>query len=120
MVGPPAVIVPINCGLLEALACKFIFKLTVIETLKGGKVIAVSANAKTQKRTVTVGTKSVTLAAGDSETVRIRLDAAGQRLLKSRNKLSVKFTTTARRANGTMVAVSRQTIEFKAPNKKKK
>ncbi len=118
-VGRPIVIVPINCGILEALACRFTFTLTVQEWLKGGKVIAVSANAKTQKRTVTVGTKSVTLAAGHSETVRISLDAAGQRLLKSRNKLSVKFTTTARRANGTMVAVSRQTIEFKAPSKKR-
>ena len=116
----PIVIVPINCGLVDDIVCIFILKLTVTETLERDKVIAVSANAKTQKRTVTVGTKSVTLAAGDSETVRVSLDAAGQRLLKSRNKLSVKFTATALRANGTMVGVSRQTVEFKAPGKRKK
>jgi Divergent InlB B-repeat domain len=117
----PIVNVPVRCfGFFDLEICRITFKLTITESLKGGKVIAVSASARTQKRTVIVGTKSLTLAAGDSETARVGLDAAGQRLLKSRHKLSVKFTATARRANGTMVGLSRQTIEFKAPSKKKK
>ena len=66
-----------------------------------------------------LGTATVTLAAGQSEIVHVKLNAVGQRLLSSRHKLSVKLTVTQRKSGATVV-ISSQTINFKTPTKKKK
>jgi len=88
---------------------------------EGRKLVAVSAKKrkpKTSKRTVVLGAATVTLAAGQSEIVHVKLNAAGQRLLSSRHKLSVKLTITQRKSGATVV-ISSQTINFKTPSKKK-
>jgi phosphoserine phosphatase len=71
--------------------------MSVIETLRGGKVIAISARAapKLKTRTITIGTATVTLAAGASEEVTVRLTSAGRLLLKEHRSLTVKLTVTS-------------------------
>jgi hypothetical protein len=94
-------------------SCDITLMLDVTETLKGGKLFALAAKTKTTKRTVTVGKTTITLDAGQTETVTVELNATGQSLLKSHHKLAVKFTV----RNGTS-ALSSRTVTFKEPTKK--
>jgi hypothetical protein len=55
-----------------------VVKLIVVETLRGRKVIAVSA---ARRRTVTIGRARLTLTNGGSATLRLVLNQAGRRLL---------------------------------------
>jgi len=105
----------VSCHGASGSVCTITLGLTTTKAPKGG-----SKTKKTEKRKTIVGTKTVTLAVGDSETVHVKLNGVGQRLLKDRRKLSVKFKATANGANGTMVGVSSQRIRFKAPSKKTK
>jgi hypothetical protein len=111
----------VACAGASGQTCTVTLGLSVTETLKGAKLVAVSAKQrkpKTTKRTVVLGTATVTLAAGQREIVHVQLNAAGRRLLSSRHKLSVKLTLTQRQS-GRTVTISSQTINFKAPRKKK-
>jgi hypothetical protein len=88
--------------------------LSVLETLKGGKLTAVTASAKkTTKKTVTVGTVTVTIAAGHTETIKVNLNGTGKKLLAKRKPLKAKLTIT--QAGKTITGT---TITFK--NKKKR
>ncbi len=78
--------------------------MTVTETFKGHKLIAVTARKKVKKKVkkkvVTVGTTSITLNAGESRTVRIALNSTGKRLLAKRHKLKVKLRISQTLSNG--------------------
>ena len=102
----------VSCKGVRGAVCTIILQLTATGTPKGG--------GKAKNRTVIVGTKSVTLAAGHSEMVGVKLNATGQLLLKSRHELSVKLAARAYRANGNLAGVYSQTIVFKTPRKKQK
>jgi hypothetical protein len=104
-----AVSVPITCT--GNTSCTVSLKLTVTETLRGHKVLAVSARkAKVTHRTVVLGTTSATIAAGRTATVRISLNGAGRRLVAARHKLTAKLTV----AQGNRT-ISTQKVTFKAP-----
>jgi hypothetical protein len=106
---------PISCSGQTGAQCKLTLTLTVTETLKGHKVIAVSASkGKTHKKVVTVGRKGVTLTAGSSETVKISLNGAGKQLLKTRHALKAELRVTEDLGNGQTHAVATKTVTFKA------
>jgi hypothetical protein len=115
--------VPVSCAGPAGTTCVMTVTLSVTETLQGNKVLSVSsAKSKKPKKTkklVIVGSASVTLAAGQSKTIQVKLNAAGQRLVKSRHKLSVKLTVDQSKS-GRAVVISSQTVTFKAPSKKNK
>jgi hypothetical protein len=67
-------------------SCEDVLGLATYETLRGSKVIAVAA-AKTTHRSEIVATKSVTVAADESRTVRLSLDPTGRKLLNKFRKL---------------------------------
>jgi hypothetical protein len=69
---------------------------TITEHIKGGKLTAVSARAKAKKTTkkVTIAKSSLTLAAGKSATLKLKLNATGSKLLTKYGKLSTKVTVT--------------------------
>lgn len=102
-------------------SCKLTLKLKITETLKGGKVVSVSASSSgkakkgTTRRTVTVATESVTVQAGRSKTVSLKLNAAGRRVLAQLHALATKFTET--QAGSTK---STRVVRFKAPARHKK
>jgi hypothetical protein len=108
------VTVSVSCKDSSGATCDVNASLTAEETRDGGRVIAVSSKAKVTHRTVTLGTKTVTIDAGQSQTVTVSLNATGIKLLKSHHKLRVKLSMTS---GGSPVAS--QTVEFTQSKKKK-
>ena len=85
--------VRVSCTGPAGATCRLALKLTVTETLKGHKLVAVTARANGRKtrRVVVVGTANVSLKAGQTQTVRIALNRTGKRLLASRHGLKAKL-----------------------------
>jgi len=83
----------VSCTGAAGTSCTVTLTLSVLETLSGHHVtgVAAAASGKGTKRSIVVGSKTVTLAAGSSESVTVTLDAAGKKLLASRRRLPVKL-----------------------------
>jgi hypothetical protein len=103
------------CAGASTSACADTLTLSVVETLRSGKLIAVAAVSKTKKKTVTIGRASVTLGGGQSKTVSVSLNATGKALLKREHKLRVKLVLTQTSA-GKTVAVKGEALTFTAPH----
>ena len=110
-------LIPLGCRASAASSCTVTFTLTVVEKLRRGRLTAVSAateahlrasKVKFILRTVTVGRKTITLTGGESEVVRLALNATGRRLLSTRRVLAVKLTASE---NG--VQLTSRIIRFK-------
>ena len=115
-------LIPVSCPGNGSSSCTVTFTLTVVEKLRQGRLVAVSAATATRHRaskvklvlrTVIVGHETVTLAAGESQVVHLALNATGRRLLDSQHALAVKLTV-----NENGVRPSEQIVRFKAPTKK--
>ena len=105
--------VPISCK--GDTSCKVSLKLTVTETLRGHKVIAVSARkAKVTHKTIVLGTAAATIRAGRVATVKLGLNRTGRHLLAARHRLTAKLTVT-QRVGGRNRTISTQKVTFKAP-----
>ena len=87
-----AVSVPLTCSAQAAGSCTIALRMTVVETLRGSRVIAVAAAQRTHHTTVTVGTSTVHLPAGAQRTVTVALNATGRRLLAHLRRLTVKLS----------------------------
>ena len=110
----------LTCSGHPGASCNIALTLTVTETLKGTKLVAVSAatkRTKSVKRSVTLVTKTLTLPAGQSETVHMKLNPTGLRLLTRRHSLRAKLITT-QMSGATSTIVSRQTVTFKTSRKR--
>ena len=109
----------VSCAGVSGQTCRFAFRLTVTEKIRGHKVIAVTARKpKTHKVVITVGSAhGVTLAAGRSQVVNVRLNATGKRLLRRRRRLHATLRVT-QILTGRSTTVS-QKVTFKAPKRKK-
>jgi len=84
--------VSVACG--AAGACNVVATLSVVETLQGGKLIAVAATAKKIKKTLILGSKSETVPAGKTAKITVALNATGRRLLAARHRLRVRLVET--------------------------
>ena len=105
--------IPITCT--GATSCTVSLKLTVVETLHGHKLVAVSARkGKVTHKTVVLGTASATVKPGHTQTVRIGLNRTGRHLLAKRHKVTAKLTVT-QRTGGKNHTISTQKVTFKAP-----
>jgi hypothetical protein len=98
--------------------CRVSFKLTVTETLLGHRLIAISSRARKHKVTVTVGSTSVTLNAGQSKTVKVSLNHTGAGLLAKYRTLKTSLRVTQTLLNRHTRTFPTQTVTFKAPKKK--
>ena len=105
--------VPVSCTGTTGATCNLHLAITVTETLKGHRLIGVTARATRRKvrKVVTVGSANVTLTAGQTETVRISLNGTGRHLLAGHRTLKVKLVVSQRVAGGTKT-VSTQTLTF--------
>jgi hypothetical protein len=95
-VGAPSVAgsrvsVPLTCSAQAAGSCTITLRLTVVETLRGGRVIAVAAR-RAQHATATVGASVVHLAPGQRRTVTVALNATGRRLLARVRRMAVRLS----------------------------
>ena len=104
-------IVPVSCAGTPGAVCNLTLGMSVTETFRRHRLVAVAANLR--HKVVGVGSASVTLAAGGSETVRISLNRAGRNLLASRHVLRVTLNVTESLGNAPSVTVSTQTLTFK-------
>jgi hypothetical protein len=107
--------VRVSCTGPAGATCLLAFKLTVIETLKGHKLVAITAGANRRKtrKVVQVGTANASLKADQTQTVRIGLNRTGKRLFASRHGLTAKLQVTQPTANGGATTVSTQIVTFK-------
>jgi hypothetical protein len=98
------------------------FKLTVIETLQGHRLIAVTARSKRRKthKAVVVGTASITIGVGHAQSVRFTLNHVGRRLLSSRHELKAKLQITQQAINPAKTTPVTQIVTFKASSSQKK
>jgi hypothetical protein len=122
-VSGSSVSVRLSCTGPAGAICRLTLKLTVTETFKGHKLIAISAKAKKQRKThkvVQVGTASVTLKAGQSKTVKISLNGAGKALLASHHGLKATLRITQAKAGGGSTTVFTLTVKFKPAKPKHK
>ncbi len=108
--------VRITCSGAPGAQCNLSLRMSVTETLRGHRLIAVAARVR--HKVVSVGAASVTLSAGSTETVRISLNRAGRNLLASRHVLKVKLVVNEALGNGQSVRVSTQTVTFSSPRHK--
>src|SRR5947207_2492444 len=75
-------------------------RLTVKQTLRGRKVMAITARKpKKTHRTVGLGQTNLTLLAGKSKTVKVFLNGKGKGLVAKRHKLKVRLNGTQSLAN---------------------
>jgi hypothetical protein len=111
--------------------CTVTALITATETLKGNKVVGVSAIAvsnskrkhkkgKTRKKVVVLGKARVTLAAGQHRTVKVSLNRSGKKLLAKHKHLKTKLKVTSKTAGGKTKTVASKTVTFKQPKKHKK
>jgi hypothetical protein len=104
--GRAGVSVPLTCSRQAAGGCTITLRLTVVETLRGGRVLAVAAARRTVRRTVTVGASTVRLRPGQRFTATVTLNAAGRRLLAQRRRLTARLSVT-----GTVVGAIRASLQ---------
>jgi hypothetical protein len=108
----------VGCAGADGATCTATASITVLETLRGGKVTGVAASAQPpiRRRVVTIGTAAVTLAGGNIETLRVKLTRLGRRLLAARHSLAVKLTLTSGNAeiSSTIVTLRAQSRRNRA------
>ncbi len=89
--------VPITCSAQASGGCEVALRLTTVETLSGGRIVAVAARAQRsahgsaaalRHRTVTLASVRAHLAPGAHTTVVAALDATGRRLLASERRFT--------------------------------
>jgi hypothetical protein len=103
-------------------SCKIKLTGTVLETIRGGKVIAVAASTKTMtkkttKETITIISKTATIPAGATKTIKLTLNAAGKKLLAKHHPLKTKLIITQSPKTLTHETI---TLKPKTRTKKKK
>jgi hypothetical protein len=108
----------LTCRGASGASCRFALTLTVTEKLRRGKPIAItSRRSRTRKVTVTVGSASATLAAGQSKVVKVSLNRTGRRLLARFHRLSVTLKVTQSLGGRRTTTIKRQVVTFKASRK---
>jgi hypothetical protein len=114
-VSGSSAIARVSCTGPAGATCRLAFKLTVTETIKGHKLVAVSAgsNGRKTRKVVVVGIANVSLKAGQTQTVRIALNRTGKRLFASHHGLKAKLRVTQATAAAGAATVSTRTVTFK-------
>ena len=104
--------VRVTCTGAAGAQCNLSLGMTVTETFRGHKLLAVTARVR--HKVLSVGSATAALTAGSAQTVRISLNGQGRKLLASRHLLKVKLVVTEALGNGQSSTVSAQTVTFKA------
>jgi hypothetical protein len=107
--------VPVSCTGGFGAICQLKLTLTVIETIRGGKPVAVAAARRAVKRTVVLAAASTSLSAPQSTTVGHTLGPVGKLLLATFHLLHARVSAT----EGTQVMWN-ATIMFKTKAKPKR
>jgi hypothetical protein len=89
----------VSCTGAAGQSCPFTATIAVQETLRGGKLVAVTSRKRKRTSvrhiTVVLGRATATVAAGATRELTVELSAAGLHLLSSRHSLPVRFTVSS-------------------------
>ncbi|MGZ4230040.1 MAG: hypothetical protein ACXVVQ_01275 [Solirubrobacteraceae bacterium] len=109
--------VPVSCTGSTGQACDVTLTMTVAETLRGHKVIAITSRKQAQKhrKVVVVGSAHVRLTAGQTKVVRLTLNRAGKALLAQHHTLNATLHGVQTLASHHTVTVAGRTLTFRAP-----
>jgi hypothetical protein len=114
------VTVPVSCG--GATSCQVSLRLTVHETLRHHRIVAVSAASpkkpRLTHRTVLVGRRIATIPAGHRVKLKVSLNRTGRHLLKARHHFKATLTVRQRRGHKTTVVAHRK-VRFAQHHKHK-
>jgi hypothetical protein len=99
-------------------SCVVQLRVTITETLRGRRVIAITSRktTKTTRKSVVIAEAKVTLSSAQSKIVRVSLNATGRRLLAEERSLRAKLTAIE---PGAAHTISAQTIAFKISVKRR-
>jgi hypothetical protein len=102
--------VPVTCSPQATAGCQVVLRVTVVETLLGGRIVALAARAGAGPRpvhtgalrhvTLSLGSVRARLARGQHATLSLRLNAAARRLLAARHRVPVLLAV-----SGTVIGV---------------
>lgn len=113
--------VSVSCGGSGATRCAVKLILSLTERLRGGQIKAITASAQSKGatvKTVTLGSATATIAAGHTQTVMVKLSAAGARLLALRHQLPATLVVSMSGGQAATV-LSRQRLTFRASRPKR-
>jgi hypothetical protein len=105
-----AAVVSLGCSGMGGATCRIVVTLSVTETVKNR---ATGSGHKARKKTVVLGTATVTLTAAKTATVKLALNGVGRKLLAAQHKLAVKLLITT---SGKPVSTRTVTFEAAAHN----
>jgi trimeric autotransporter adhesin len=119
----PAVTSSVVCSGPAGESCRVTERLVVVEKVRAGKVIGVTARAKkrkprTVKRTVVLAKSTVSIRVGGIRAFTLKLNGTGRRLLAKRHRLPTEFLailTVGRR----QTTFAQHSLTLKPPKKKK-
>lgn len=114
--GRGAVSVPLTCSRQAAGSCTIALRLTVVETLRGSRIVAVAAQ-RSRRVTVTVGASTVHLKPGQQLTATVALNAAGRSLLAHEHRLAVQLTVSGTVVGALRAALKSATVTLSAAAK---
>lgn len=102
---------PVSCSPQADPACELALRLTAVETLRGGKLLAVTARAPSQRSSqehsqpVTLLARQAKVPAGKQRTISMALNATGRQLISTDKHLSARLTV-----EGTVIGVLSATL----------
>jgi hypothetical protein len=111
--------VPASCSGLQGQTCNLTLTMTVTETLKGHRLVTITARKqiRTHRKVVVVGSARVTLTADQTRVAEVALNRAGKALLAKHHPLKVTLHVAQTLTGHHTVTVARRTLTFKAPNR---
>jgi hypothetical protein len=102
--------VPVSCS--SAGPCTLKLTLSVTETIRNGKVVAVTARRRSRRRVVVIARVTVQIAAGSHARVRLGLNRSGRALLKHHSPLHALLVV-----NEGGRTVAKQHVTIRSPHK---
>jgi hypothetical protein len=105
----------LSCRGAAGATCRLTARLSVVEILAGHRLVGLTARTRRHRRTVILGSVTLTLMAGQSRTIHVPLNQTGKRLLKSRRHIKVRLTVLQAVRAGKPEKVSSQLALLKAP-----
>ena len=123
LAGGTDVVATLACAGPAGATCVVVLEMTVTETVRAGRLLAVVAAKRkpvSTRRTISVGTRSTTLGVGRSSVVHVALNAAGRRLLATRHRLAVTFTASQIGITGSRMIAPNQTVTLTTGGRKSK
>ncbi len=113
--------IQMRCAGAATTSCRDKLTLRVVETVRGGKVIAIAVQASPaspgkgprHQRTVVLASRSLTLEGGSTRTVTLSLSDTGRRLLAAYHRLRVELLVASMSAQKSRTVATR-TLTFRA------